>query len=97
MVTVYISWTISMERSVHAVENDYNNESASIATIFWIFMYAPAYNIGYNALTYSKSSLFSVSSLFPAAPKPRSKMSAMHPFYNFPLSSPLSPRCLRKQ
>ncbi|KAH0440006.1 hypothetical protein CcaCcLH18_02723 [Colletotrichum camelliae] len=49
----YISWTISMERAVHALDNDYKNQSASIATIFFIFMYSPCYNIGYNALTYT--------------------------------------------
>lgn len=42
-----------MERAVHALDNDYKNQSASVATIFFIFMYSPCYNIGYNALTYT--------------------------------------------
>ncbi|KAF5524632.1 High-affinity glucose transporter [Colletotrichum aenigma] len=53
LLLCYISWTISMERAVHALDNDYKNQSASIATIFFIFMYSPCYNIGYNALTYT--------------------------------------------
>ncbi|KAF9881638.1 MFS sugar transporter [Colletotrichum karsti] len=53
LLLCYISWTISMERAVHAKSNGYDNESASIATIFFIFMYSPCYNIGYNALTYT--------------------------------------------
>lgn len=53
LMCVYIAWTVSMERAMHAVENDYTNNSASIATIFFIYAYSPAYNIGYNALTYT--------------------------------------------
>ncbi|KAK1490150.1 hypothetical protein CTAM01_10819 [Colletotrichum tamarilloi] len=53
LLLCYISWTISMERAVHALDNDYKNQSASVATIFFIFMYSPCYNIGYNALTYT--------------------------------------------
>ncbi|KAL0944580.1 MFS sugar transporter [Colletotrichum truncatum] len=53
LLVCYIAWTISMERAVHALDNDYKNQSASIATIFFIFMYSPCYNIGYNALTYT--------------------------------------------
>jgi hypothetical protein len=33
-------------------------KAAAILTIFFIFCYSPAYNLGYNALTYSKSSPF---------------------------------------
>ncbi|WYZ45121.1 hypothetical protein EsH8_VIII_000437 [Colletotrichum jinshuiense] len=53
LLLCYISWTVAMERSVHALENDYKNQAASITTIFFIFMYSPCYNIGYNALTYT--------------------------------------------
>ncbi|KDN67688.1 hypothetical protein CSUB01_01216 [Colletotrichum sublineola] len=53
LLMCYIAWTISMERAVHAQENNYDNQGASIATIFFIFMYSPCYNIGYNALTYT--------------------------------------------
>lgn len=31
-------------------------KSAAILTIFFIFAYSPAYNLGYNALTYSELS-----------------------------------------
>ncbi|TKW57265.1 High-affinity glucose transporter [Colletotrichum tanaceti] len=53
LLLCYIAWTISMERAVHALDNEYKNEGASVATIFFIFMYSPCYNIGYNALTYT--------------------------------------------
>jgi hypothetical protein len=53
LLCVYVAWTISMERfmTTHA-------KAAAILTIFFIFCYSPAYNLGYNALTYSKSSPF---------------------------------------
>ncbi|KAG7110599.1 High-affinity glucose transporter like protein [Verticillium longisporum] len=53
LLCVYIAWTVSMERAMHANENNYINNAASTATLFWIFAYSPAYNIGYNALTYT--------------------------------------------
>ncbi|KAM0277047.1 hypothetical protein ACHAQH_006117 [Verticillium albo-atrum] len=53
LLCVYIAWTVSMERAIHANENNYSNNAASTATLFWIFAYSPAYNIGYNALTYT--------------------------------------------
>ncbi|TEA19396.1 Lactose permease [Colletotrichum sidae] len=53
LLLCYIAWTISMERAVHAKDNGYTNQGASVATIFFIFMYSPCYNIGYNALTYT--------------------------------------------
>uniref|UniRef100_A0A093UZQ6 Lactose permease n=1 Tax=Talaromyces marneffei PM1 TaxID=1077442 RepID=A0A093UZQ6_TALMA len=48
LLTVYIAWTISMERFI-----DTKSHAAAILTIFFIFAYSPAYNIGYNALTYT--------------------------------------------
>ncbi|KAJ5286051.1 hypothetical protein N7524_001357 [Penicillium chrysogenum] len=48
LLCVYIAWTISMERFLAT-----NAQSAAIATIFFIFAYSPAYNLGYNALTYT--------------------------------------------
>ena len=33
---------------------DTKSHAAAISTIFFIFAYSPAYNTGYNALTYSK-------------------------------------------
>lgn len=49
LLCVYIAWTISMERFMTT-----KAQSAAIATIFFIFAYSPAYNLGYNALTYSE-------------------------------------------
>lgn len=46
---MYVGWTISMK---FASTSD--NDAAGWATIVFIFLYSPAYNIGYNALTYSK-------------------------------------------
>ncbi|CAG7966026.1 unnamed protein product [Penicillium nalgiovense] len=48
LLCVYIAWTISMERFMAT-----KAQSAAIATIFFIFAYSPAYNLGYNALTYT--------------------------------------------
>ncbi|KAJ5139036.1 uncharacterized protein N7515_003884 [Penicillium bovifimosum] len=48
MLCVYIGWTISMERSLST-----GAQPAAILTIFFIFAYSPAYNLGYNALTYT--------------------------------------------
>lgn len=54
LLCVYIAWTISMERAISGKESGRPNDAANVATIFWIFAYSPCYNIGYNALTYSK-------------------------------------------
>lgn len=48
LLCVYIAWTISMERFMST-----ETQAAAILTIFFMFLYSPAYNIGYNALTYS--------------------------------------------
>ncbi|KAJ5964351.1 MFS sugar transporter [Penicillium vulpinum] len=48
LLCVYIAWTISMERFLST-----KAQSAAILTIFFIFAYQPAYNLGYNALTYT--------------------------------------------
>jgi len=53
LLTVYISWTISAQRSVAGKLAGTPNEAANIAVIFFIFAYSPCYNIGYNALTYT--------------------------------------------
>ncbi|GAB1201097.1 hypothetical protein APSETT444_010484 [Aspergillus pseudonomiae] len=47
LLCVYIGWTISMERFMTT-----EVKAAAILTIFFIFAYSPAYNLGYNALTY---------------------------------------------
>jgi len=53
LLVVYISWTISMAYAVKGKDAGVPNEAANTAVMFWIFAYAPCYNIGYNALTYS--------------------------------------------
>jgi len=53
LLCVYISWTISMSFAVKAKDAGTPNESANTAVLFFIFAYAPCYNIGYNALTYT--------------------------------------------
>ncbi|OQV10401.1 hypothetical protein CLAIMM_14407 [Cladophialophora immunda] len=53
LLVVYICWTVTMQQSISAVEAGRTNAAAGTATIFFIFLYAPCYNIGYNALTYT--------------------------------------------
>ena len=53
LLAIYISWTISMRYAVKAQQTGVPNDAASWATLVFIFLYAPAYNIGYNALTYT--------------------------------------------
>ncbi|KAL4784186.1 general substrate transporter [Aspergillus varians] len=48
LLCVYIAWTISMERFMTT-----EARAAAIMTIVFIFLYSPAYNLGYNALTYT--------------------------------------------
>ncbi|KAJ5825628.1 hypothetical protein N7474_002766 [Penicillium riverlandense] len=48
MLCVYVGWTISMERFMTT-----QARAAAISTVFFIFCYSPAYNLGYNALTYT--------------------------------------------
>lgn len=50
LLVVYISWTISMK---YASTGEKQNDAAAWSTLIWIFLYAPAYNIGYNVLTYT--------------------------------------------
>jgi len=60
MLVVFIGWTVSMQRVLAATAHSGKNSAASIAVLFFIFAYTPAYNIGNNALVYSKSSYPSV-------------------------------------
>jgi sugar porter (SP) family MFS transporter len=53
LLTVYICWTVSMERAIAGKDAGVPNQAANTATIFFIFAYSPCYNIGYNALTYT--------------------------------------------
>jgi len=48
LLTVYIAWTIASERAVHSVKvnHDHPNEAPGIAVMIFIYLYAPAYNIG---------------------------------------------------
>jgi hypothetical protein len=60
MLVVYVGWTIAMERANAAIDAGTRNEAAAGAVLFCIFAYKPAYQIFYNALTYSKSATFLV-------------------------------------
>ena len=55
LLLCYIAWTVSMERAQTAEEAGAPNNAANIATLFFIYAYSPCYNMGYNALTYSKT------------------------------------------
>jgi hypothetical protein len=56
MCLVFTSMTISFESLRNAKDNMTTNQQASIAALFFYFAYSPCYNIGNNALTYSKPS-----------------------------------------
>ncbi len=55
ILTAYVGWTAS---SAVAIEK--RNDTAAKLTLFWIYFYQPGYNIGFNALTYSKPGITSV-------------------------------------
>jgi len=48
LLLIFTGWTIASAR--YAITH---NQASSIAVIVFIFLYSPAYNIGYNALTYT--------------------------------------------
>jgi hypothetical protein len=54
MVLVYIGLTVSIEQVVGAKSHKHTNTHASVAALFFIYAHSPCYNIGNNALTYSK-------------------------------------------
>jgi hypothetical protein len=54
MLVVYVAWTIAMEKAEVALETGIPNKAAGIVVIFFIFLYSPWYNIGNNALAYSR-------------------------------------------
>ena len=56
MLMVFIGMTVSFERLKYAEAHKFVNKKASIAALFFYFAYSPTYNIGNNALTYSKLS-----------------------------------------
>lgn len=60
LLCVYIGWTITYRYALAGVLYDdkgkfvrQRNKPAADLTLFFIMAYAPAYNIGYNALTYT--------------------------------------------
>lgn len=54
MLLVFISMTVSFEKLREAKNAGTTNGAASIAALFFYFAYSPCYNMGNNALTYSK-------------------------------------------
>ncbi|KAF4450124.1 hypothetical protein F53441_6723 [Fusarium austroafricanum] len=52
MLAMFIGITVSLER-IQAVGEGKRNAAAGIAALFFYFAYAPTYNIGNNALTYT--------------------------------------------
>jgi len=53
LLVIYIGWTISMRYAVKALNEGTQDKALSGLVLFWIFAYSPAYNIGYNAMTYT--------------------------------------------
>lgn len=54
MLAVFTSMTIAFQQLSLAKKLKKKNKSAGIAALFFYFAYAPCYNLGNNALTYSK-------------------------------------------
>jgi hypothetical protein len=54
MCLCFIGWTVAQEQVLVASAVKKKNNQAAIAVLFFIFAYSPCYNIGNNALTYSK-------------------------------------------
>lgn len=48
ILAVYVGWT-----TCGAIFADYKNEVAAKMSLFWIYAYSPAYNLAFNALTYT--------------------------------------------
>jgi hypothetical protein len=57
MLLCFIGWTVAQEQVLAASAAKKKNNHAAVAVLFFIFAYSPCYNIGNNALTYSKASL----------------------------------------
>jgi hypothetical protein len=55
MLCVYIAWLVAVQRTVTALNAGTTNKSAAVAVLFFIYFYSPWYNIGNNALAYSKT------------------------------------------
>jgi hypothetical protein len=56
LLCCYVAWTISMQKAQTAAAAGTPNGSVNIAVLFFIYASSPCYNMGCNALTYSKSS-----------------------------------------
>ena len=56
MCLIFTGFTVSMWALMKAQATGVPNKAANISALFWYFSYNPAYNIGNNALTYSKLS-----------------------------------------
>lgn len=54
MLLVFMSMTISFQKLREAKNAGSTNGAAQIAALFFYFAYSPCYNMGNNALTYSK-------------------------------------------
>jgi len=54
MLATFIAMTVSFEQLRVAKTNKVQNKPAAVAALFFFFAYSPAYNLGNNALTYSK-------------------------------------------
>lgn len=55
MCLCFIAMTVSLQRLQVAEDAGVRNKAAGISALVWYFSYSPTYNIGNNALTYSKS------------------------------------------
>lgn len=65
MLCAFIGYTVSLERQYHYDSMGVDSpRPVNIAALFFFFAYAPCYNIGNNALTYSKCQTF-----FPSSPE----------------------------
>jgi hypothetical protein len=58
MLCAFIGMTVSMQKMQVAQDAGVKNTSAGVAALFFYFAYNPTYNIGNNALTYSKWSSY---------------------------------------
>lgn len=58
MLATFTAMTISFQRLRVAKDAGVKNNAAGIAVLFFYFAYNPCYNLGNNALTYSKSRLY---------------------------------------
>lgn len=65
LLLCYVGWTVSMKFAQTGAMAGSPNAAANVAVLVFIYAYSPCYNIGYNALSYSKLSLFPTSSPLP--------------------------------